>query len=79
MDDPMFDYNHGHLKIGPGDAAFRALVVAAPPALLALGTPDLGDFVARRGEQGIVRDKARWVRLNPLYRTADRLCQLEAL
>ena len=79
MADLKFDYDHKLLKIEPSAAAFRALVVAAPHAHLALGTAELGDFVARRGERDFDRDGARWARFRPLFPTVDRMCRLGAL
>ena len=59
MADLKFDLEKKLLTIEPEDAVFRALLVAAPPAPLALGTVELGDFVARGGERGFTRDSAR--------------------
>ena len=79
MADLKFDYEKKLLTIEPEDAVFRALLVAAPPAPLALGTVELGDFVARGGERGFARDSARWASLRAHCPTLDRLCRLEDL
>ena len=73
------DYEKKLLTIEPEDTVFRALLIAAPPAPLTLGTAELGDFVARGGEQGFARDSARWARLRAHCPTLDRLCRLEDL
>ena len=52
MADLKFDYEKKLITIEPEDPVFRALLVAAPPAPLTLGTAELGDFVARGGERG---------------------------
>ena len=52
MADLKFDYEKRLITIEPEDPVFRALLVAAPPAPLTLGTAELGDFVARGGERG---------------------------
>ena len=79
MADLKYDLEKKLLTIEPEDAVFRALLVAAPPAPLALGTVELGDFVARGGERGFARDSARWASLRPHCPTLDRLCHLEDL
>ena len=47
MADLKYDWYKKFLKIAPQDSVLRAVVVAAPPSPLALGTPELGDFIAR--------------------------------
>ena len=79
MDDLKSGYLKGFLRILPEDSTFHALVVAASPSPLTLGTPELGDFDTRRGESEFARDCARWTRLRHFSPTLDRLCRLEDL
>ena len=79
IDDLKFDWHKKFLKIVPQDSVLRAVIVAAPPSLLVLGTPALGDFIARQGERGFERDLARWARLRLSSPALDRFCGHEDL
>ena len=79
IDDLKYDWQKKFLKIVPQDSVLRAVLVAAPPSPLVLGTPALGDFIARQGERGFERDLARWARLRLSSPALDRVCGHEDL
>ena len=72
MADLQYDWHKKFLKIAPQDSVLSGVVVTAPPSPLVLGTPELGDIIARQGELGFERDRTHWGRLRLSSPALDR-------